>query len=362
MPSNSSASLGDWTMVQFSKDDAVIDAIGKKPALLDLQPFPEELGKSEDDKARWQNLQAEIALPLLSKGQLVGVLVLGPKANGEAYYKEDIELLETLGDQINIALENALLTEELREQERLKKELEVARRIQLSSLPQRDPDVAGLEVTGVSIPALEVGGDYYDYLNFADGRFGVVVGDVSGKGTSAALYMSQLKGILKTAVKFHRSLKELITEVNALTFGSIEESSFITLTCGVFDLKNRKMHLVRAGHLPLIHYSAKKKLSARISPKGIGIGLENGEIFRRELQEQIVSFQSGDVFLFYTDGIVEACGESDDEIEGQKLLEMLHANGALSAKDLREKILSELQTDTALAQKDDMTLVVVRVL
>lgn len=358
----SSRGIGAVAPVHFSNDDAVIKALHDKPALLDLSPFPEHLHAPDDEKARWDELQAEIVLPLLSKRELVGVLILGPKADDEPYYKEDIDLLETLGDQINIALENALLTEELREQERLKKELEVARRIQLSSLPQSDPEVPGLEVTGISIPALEVGGDYYDYLEFPDGRFGVVVGDVSGKGTSAALYMSQLKGILKTAVKFHSSLKELMAEVNALTFGSIEESSFITLTCGVFDLKNRNLHLVRAGHLPLIHYSAKKKTSMRIAPKGIGIGLENGRLFKKELQEKVVPIHSGDVLLFYTDGIVEACDEPGDEVEGRKLLEILEQNGRHHAHDLREKIISQARTNSAGIQKDDMTLVVVRVL
>ncbi len=350
------------TLVRFASRDAVTEWLRKKPALLDLVPFPDHLNASADEKARWRELQTEIVLPLLSKDQLVGVLSLGPKAKDESYYKEDLELLETLGDQINIALENALLTEELREQDRLKKELEVARRIQLSSLPQTDPDVPGLEVAGVSIPALEVGGDYYDYLIFPDRRFGVVVGDVSGKGTSAALYMLQLKGILKTAAKFHHSLKELMAEVNALTFGSIEESSFITLTCGIFDLNQRKLHLVRAGHLPLIHYSARKKSCARIAPKGIGIGLENGQLFKKQLQELVVPFHPGDAFLFYTDGVVEAHSEPDEELEGTKLLEILQQNGWQCAKDLRDTIIaSTREVLTMASQKDDMTLVVVRV-
>lgn len=359
----SSSRIESLQSLRFSRNDAVIEALSRKPALLDLSPFPSHLSASDDEKAHWQNLQTEIVLPLLSKGSLIGAISLGPKTKDEPYYKEDLELLETLGDQINIALENALLTEELRQQERLKKELEVARRIQLSSLPQSDPQVHGLEVTGISIPALEVGGDYYDYLDFPDGRFGVVVGDVSGKGTSAALYMSQLKGILKTAAKFHDSVKELMTEVNALTFGSIAESSFITVTCGVFDLKKRNLHLVRAGHLPLIHYSAKKKSCARISPKGIGIGLENGRVFQKELEEKVVPFHSGDIFLFYTDGVVETRDKPEEELEGAMLMEILQQDGWHSAYDLREKIVSTAHSQfDASSQKDDMTLVVVRVL
>jgi len=347
--------------VAFSNNDVVIASLQHRLRLLDLSELNHP-NFSDDEKNRWQRLKSEIVFPLLSQGELVGALSLGEKENAEPYYKEDLELLETFGDQINIALENALLTEKLREQERLKKELEVARRIQLSSLPQTDPQVTGLEISGISIPALEVGGDYYDYIQLADGRFGVVIGDVSGKGTSAALYMSQLKGILQTASKFHHSLADLMTEVNTISFDTMEEKSFITLSCGAFDLSARNLKLVRAGHLPLIHYSAKDKSSRRIMPRGIGIGLEDGKIFKDELEEAEIAFGSGDVFLFYTDGIVDPGSPVEEEVEGNRLVEVLQANGWESASSLREKIIALVQAVAGeAAQKDDMTLVVVKI-
>jgi serine phosphatase RsbU (regulator of sigma subunit) len=347
--------------VKFSNNDIVIASLQHRLRLLDLSALTHP-NFSDDEQNRWQRLRSEIVFPLLSQGGLVGMLSLGEKENDEPYYKEDLELLETFGDQINISVDNALLTEKLREQERLKKELEVARRIQLSSLPQADPQVSGLEISGVSIPALEVGGDYYDYIQLADGRFGVVIGDVSGKGTSAALYMSQLKGILQTASKFHHSLTDLMTEVNTISFDTMEEQSFITLACGAFDLSSRKVRLVRAGHLPLIHYSAKDKSSRRIMPRGIGIGLEDGRIFKDELEEIEIAFGSGDVFLFYTDGIVDPGSPVDEEVEGNRLVEVLQANGWESASLLREKIIAQVQAVAGeTAQKDDMTLVVVKI-
>lgn len=347
----------------FTTEDKAIKQLQNTKQLLDLSALLDQSGQiSPDEKKRWLLLDAELLMPLLSRGELCGMLSLGIKGEDDPYYKEDLDLLSNLGDQVNISLENAILTEELREQDRLKKELEVARRIQISSLPQKDPQVAGLDISGVSIPALEVGGDYYDYLSFPDDRFGVVIGDVSGKGTSAALYMSQLKGVLQTASRHHRSLKDLMIEVNAITFDSIELQSYITLMCGAFDVKARKLQLVKAGHLPLIHYSARDRSFRELAPRGLGIGLEQGIIFQTELEEAQITFAPGDIFLFYTDGIVDARNSDGEEFEAKALLKVIEENGWDTAGDLRERIISQVRQFTAGAsQVDDMTLVVVKV-
>jgi sigma-B regulation protein RsbU (phosphoserine phosphatase) len=347
---------------EFKPADKIIKLLQERQQLIDLSSLEEQVGEiAAEEKSRLEKLRAELVLPILSKKSLTGLLALGSKAGNEPYYKEDLELLATLGDQINISFENALLTEKLREQDRLKKELEVARRIQMSSLPQADPQIPGLEISGVSIPALEVGGDYYDYLNFADGRFGVVIGDVSGKGASAALYMSQLKGMLQAGAKHHLSIKDLFVEVNAITFQSLASQSFITLLCGAFDVPARQLRLARAGHLPLIHYSALERVCRQLIPKGLGVGLENGPLFKNELEEIELRFDPGDVFLFYTDGLTEARDALGNELETSWMEKIIRANGYASAIALREKIISQLrQLTTADSPKDDMTLVVVK--
>ncbi|MCG3119307.1 MAG: hypothetical protein ALAOOOJD_01694 [bacterium] len=347
---------------EFKPNDRIIKLLQERQQLIDLSSLEEQAGKiSAEENSRLEKLQAELVLPILSKKNLTGLLTLGSKAGNEPYYKEDLELLATLGDQINIAFENALLTEKLREQDRLKKELEVARRIQLSSLPQADPQIPGLQISGISIPALEVGGDYYDYLNFSDGRFGVVVGDVSGKGTSAALYMSQLKGMLQASAKHHHSLRDLVIEVNALTFQNLAAQSYITLLCGAFDVTARKLSLVRAGHLPLIHYSAAERVFRQLLPKGLGVGLEDGHIFKNQLEEIELAFAPGDVFLFYTDGLSEARDRQGHELETAWMENIVRANGYTSAQELREKIVTQLQQlTTTHSSPDDMTLIVVK--
>jgi sigma-B regulation protein RsbU (phosphoserine phosphatase) len=348
--------------LRFTSQDKLIRRLMSTQQIVDLSALQEQQDfLSADEKARWEVLETELAMPLRAKGRVCGFFSLGMKDDDEPYYKEDLDLLAMLCDQVNISLENAILTEELREQDRLKKELEVARRIQLSTLPQNDPEVAGLDVSGVSIPAFEVGGDYYDYLDFTDGRFGVVIGDVSGKGTSAALYMSQLKGILKTASRYHRSIKDLLIEVNSITYKNIEAQAYITLMCAAFDIETRQLSLAKAGHLPLIHYSAGDRRCRQLIPKGIGIGLEQGEIFKAELEETRLGFGAGDVFVFYTDGVIEARNPDGEEFETEPLLNLIQQNGWASAAELRDRIISQVREFAGEAsQRDDMTLVVVK--
>ena len=150
--------------------------------------------------------------------------------------------------------------------------------------------------------------------------------------------------------------------VNSVTFKSIEKKSFITLTCGAFDLKRRKFQLVRAGHLPIVYYCAKDRTCNELTPTGIGVGLEEGEVFDQALEEMEVSFAAGDIFLFYTDGIDEARNMKGEQLDITTLSALIRSNGHNGALELREKILSEVEvTHDNTAQKDDMTLVVVRI-
>jgi sigma-B regulation protein RsbU (phosphoserine phosphatase) len=349
--------------LQFIGEDSVIKKLFVKQQLLNLADLTDDDTPGKSELAKWEALKTEMVMPLWSQGNLLGFLSIGPKPRREPYFKEELDLLESLSDRVNISLENALLTEELRQQDRLRKELEVARRIQTISLPRVDPVVPGLSVSGLSIPALEVGGDYYDYLTLTDGRFGVVVGDVAGKGTSAALYMSQLKGILNTASKYHSKLCDLAAEVNSVIYNDIDLQFFITLTIGAFDVHARKLHMVRAGHPPLIHYSARRQRCHELVPSGIGIGLEGGKIFKKQLREEIVSFNSGDVFVFYTDGVVESRNRKGEEFETEFLKNVLQASSHASAMELRDEIVAQVRSFSDNSnQKDDMTLVVVKAL
>ena len=300
-------------------------------------------------------------LPIRFKDKLVGALLVGEKLSEAGFHEEDLHYLAAVAKQASLAIENASLYEELAEKERMKHELEIARRIQLASLPQTTPRVPGLDIAGISIPALEVGGDYFDYLNGKPDQITVIVGDVSGKGTSAALYMSKVQGILRSLHDFGLSPRELFIRANHLLRDALDRSSFVTSIGACFEASTRKLRLARAGHLPLYHYQARTGSIDRITPKGLGLGLDDDRLFAAELEERSVSYETGDVFLFVTDGVTEAQGESGGEFGEESLTEILSKKSTEPAQRIRDHVVSAVKSFVNDEyQHDDLTLVVVK--
>lgn len=246
-------------------------------------------------------------------------------------------------------------------QERLQKELAVAGIIQKHSLPHRNPVLAGLDIAGVCISATEVGGDYYDYLELGERKLGLLVGDVSGKGTSAALYMSKLQGIVRALQHLHHSPAQFLTAVNDLIYGTIEKNSFITLTYAVFDLNKRQVLLCRAGHNATLRLQGNDH--HLLIPRGLGLGLARREIFARETEEMILPLNSHETFVFYTDGLVEARNLSGQEFGEESFVKMVAQYRNLRAEPLKQKIIEEAQRFMGYAtQHDDMTVLVAKVM
>lgn len=300
-------------------------------------------------------------VPIRSKDVVIGVLLVGEKQSEAALNDEDIEFLGVAARQASVAIENAFLYEDLAEQERMKHELQIARRIQLESLPQKTPHVFGLDIDGASIPALEVGGDFFDYLNGQEKKITVIVGDVSGKGTSAALYMSKVQGIFRSLHTFELTPADLFIRANKLLCMDMEKKSFVTVIGAAFDTDQRLMTFVRAGHLPIFHYRAKEQTIRAIIPKGIGIGLNAAGAFVSELEQQSLSYQENDVLLFITDGITEARNEAGDEFGEERLTGILQASSAKGAHDIKNDILAAVKSFSQEAiQNDDQTIVVVK--
>jgi len=347
-----------WDDICLTSAPAMVDEIQK---FKNESRFSVEFLPSESKEEFMKNGFCHI-IPIRFKDRLVGTFIVGEKLSESPLHLEDLTFLTTVAKQASLAIENTFLYEELTEQERLKHELEVARRIQLASLPQSTPKISGLDISGASIPALEVGGDYYDFLNGAAG-FTVIVGDVSGKGTSAALYMSKIQGILRSLHEFNLSPRELFIRANHLLYKDLEKKSFITAIGAYFDSSKGSLVLARAGHLPLFYYHAKSKQVKWVTPKGLGLGLEQAEVFADELEEEVIDYQPGDIFLFVTDGITEAQTHNGGQFGEEKLSEILAASSSFDANKLRDKVLSEV---TLFAEDrlphDDQTVVVVKAL
>jgi serine phosphatase RsbU (regulator of sigma subunit) len=256
-----------------------------------------------------------------------------------------------------------VLLREQAEKERLEEELRIARAIQMSLLPREGAvTVPGLRVAALCTPAAEVGGDYYDLLPLSGTRLGVLVADVSGKGTSAALYMAELKGLVLSLSRIHDSPARLLAEANCILAANMDSRSFITMTYAVVDVGTRKMRFARAGHSPIIQLEAATGETRVLTPPGLGLGLDRGPRFEQIMEEAEVPLHSGDVFLFFTDGLSEAMNAEAELFGEGRLRRIMEESRALGSEGIRERILGEIRDFAAGAPPaDDMTLVLFKV-
>ena len=256
------------------------------------------------------------------------------------------------------------LLREQAEKERLEEELRIARQIQMSLLPaQGSVTLPGIRIAALCLPAAEVGGDYYDLLPLSDTRLGVLVADVSGKGTSAALYMAELKGLVLSLSRIYESPAKLLIEANRILAANMDSRSFITMTYAVVDTALGVMRYARAGHNPIIHLEAASGRTRVLVPQGLGLGMDRGERFEEILEEAVVPLRKGDLFLFFTDGLSEAMNERS-ELFGESRLRQIVEGAAegLSSEEIKERILGEIRGFVGdAAPHDDMTLVVLKV-
>lgn len=259
------------------------------------------------------------------------------------------------------------LLQQKAEKDRLEQELLIARRIQMSLLPQGIQAFPGVAMTGHCEPAREVGGDYYDVLPLDDHRLGLLIADVAGKGTSAALYMAELKGIALSLSQYHASPKRLLVDADRILSHHLDARSFITVTYAVIDTRARTLTYARAGHCPLIHVPGPQAASRApqiLIPDGMVLGLQldhRGDMFERILQEATLPLVSGDLVLLYTDGITEAMNAAGDCFGDLRLAQLVRDHADLSTAEIRDVILREVRLFSGVtAQQDDLTLLVLR--
>jgi sigma-B regulation protein RsbU (phosphoserine phosphatase) len=290
---------------------------------------------------------------------------------GDFTHRINIRSRDQLGEladsfnQMTGSIENLLQT--AAEKKRLEEELRIARQIQMSLLPRGSLDFPGIGVTALCVPAREVGGDYYDFFPLGEDRLGVLIADVSGKGTSAALYMAELKGLVLSLSQIYQSPRQLLMEVNRIISENLDTRSFITMTYAVIDLAAGVMTFARAGHTPLIYLSggASNPEVQVLAPSGIVVGLRipgATEKFAELLEEDRVGLHSGDVLVLYTDGITEAMNAQSDLFGEGRLGRLVAEHGHLESGELRERILREIEVFVGNAdQHDDMTMILIKV-
>ncbi|MFC1554983.1 PP2C family protein-serine/threonine phosphatase [candidate division KSB1 bacterium] len=250
----------------------------------------------------------------------------------------------------------------LAEKARIKRELEIARDVQESFLPSTTPNVSGAEIEALCQPAQEVGGDYFDFFPYDENRVGMLIGDVSGKGVSAAFFMTMVKGIVKTLTREYESPKEILSNLNNIFYENAPRGVFISVIYALFDFKKKELIFARAGHLPILIRQKNRDEIQQLVPKGMAIGLDRGEKFDKALEERTVTFDPGDLFLFYTDGVSEASNNKGEEFGDERLNRIISKYA-----DNRPDRLIEMIRDSVLrfsgkaGRQDDIAVIAVKI-
>jgi serine phosphatase RsbU (regulator of sigma subunit)/HAMP domain-containing protein len=302
-----------------------------------------------------------LIIPVIIKNEVNGILLLSSKKSNLPYTDREKTFLTTLIGQGGFAIESAYLYEELKHRERIKQELEIARRVQADLLPQGNLQIEGLDIDGICIPAAEIGGDYYDYFLIDNHTVGIAIADVTGKGTSAAFYMAMVKGMMLSLSSIHLSPKQLLTELNKRIFGKVDRRVFITMIYAVIDVSKKSLKFARAGHNALIMRCAEESKAKCLIPAGMGLGLEKGELFSTTISEKRIKLKPGDTIIFYTDGVSDAMNHKREEFGEERLIEIIENISHNNSSQIRQIIihaLNEFVKDTP--QHDDITMLTIR--
>ena len=303
-----------------------------------------------------QGVRSVLAVPLGVSEKVFGIIYAdSPIAEGR-FTEDHLKVLTTLASVAAIRVENARLVEARFQQERLERELQLAMEIQQRFQPTAPPVVTGYEFQGISFPCYEIGGDYYDFIQREDGRLVIALGDVSGKGTAAALLMSSLHASIHAQTGSHDSLVETISAVNRYLADNIPSNRFVTLFYAELDPESGALSFLNAGHNPPLIVHAAGTVE-QLASGGLPLGIKANAEYR----EGRTTLQRGDVLVIYSDGVTEAASPNGEEFGPTRLYEVVSRNVDSSAAGIRDRIESALTKFSQGTQAaDDITLVIVK--
>ncbi|CAN5201481.1 hypothetical protein BH23BAC3_BH23BAC3_16120 [soil metagenome] len=250
---------------------------------------------------------------------------------------------------------------ELKKDERIKQELQIARIVQKSFLPGKMPVGKGIDFAAICKPAYETGGDYYDFIKINDDQLAVTIGDVSGKGIEAAFYMTFTKGVLHALCSETNSTVEILSKINSLFRKNARKGTFISLVFGIIDYKNNTFRFSRGGHNPILHFSAENGTVKEYTPPGIALGMAGDELFRQHISESVINLKKGDLIVLFTDGVVEATNGRGDFYGDTRLNSIIKRNSRLSADKILKAVTKDLyEFGEGSDLHDDMTAIVIK--
>ncbi len=299
--------------------------------------------------------KSEIVLPIKIDGRIIGVLNLESNKGG-AFNRKGLELITVFASQAAISIERAILHKKMLDSQRLEEQLAIARQIQATFLPKAKPSLAGYDIAGVNIPSGEVGGDYYDFIRIIEHHTGISIADVAGKGIPASLIMASFRASLIAEIRNNYAIRVICKKVNALIYESVERENYVTAVYGVLDSKNDIFTFTNCGHnQPIL---LRRDDRVEFLKEG---GLALGVVPDTDYEERPIFLQSGDLILFYTDGVTEARGLSGEEFGQGRLMSIMKDCRKLSAEEIIHKIYDEVKKFASESHIfDDLTMIALK--
>ncbi len=341
------------SMAEIVSDEffTALNAINQASSVSDL-PSEHAVVKRELER-----LQMKIIVPMMMQNVTSGILCLGEKIGGGEYTQSDREFLYSVGSLAMISLENVRLFVEELEKQRMEDELNIAREIQRGLLPSTLPKIPDYEIVAVNVSSKQVGGDTYDVIQLSPTKYVIAIGDVSGKGTPAALLMANVQATVRALVSLDLPLPELTKRMNNLIFNSTSTDRFITFFWGILDTQNNTFKTINAGHNPPYLVSRDGTFS-RLEKGGIILGILPTSV---AYEEEITEINPGDLIVLFTDGVSEAMNAEGMEFGEERVERVLQNYYPESV----EKILFQLQTSLreyilGAPQSDDITLLLLK--
>lgn len=299
-----------------------------------------------------------MAVPLQHAGKSFGVLVA--VRTERAFRNNDWDVFRSAAEQSAFGLGNALLHREVQEKRHLDNELRTAREVQQVLLPNEDPSWAGYRVRGTNIAARLISGDYFDYIDLPEGRHGVAIADVSGKGVGAGLVMATCRSALRAFAPGQAGPLAALSNLNVQLFGDMRQDMFVSMAYAVLDNGSGRVQMARAGHDAPLLFRKELGQVELLKPGGLALGIDRGPVFDRVTKELEFEMATGDVLLFYTDGLNEAENEHGEEYGRARLREEFLALAPSGSEGVVEGLQNSWREFVGeRKQMDDLTLVVV---
>ncbi|MBC8205626.1 MAG: SpoIIE family protein phosphatase [Kiritimatiellales bacterium] len=309
-------------------------------------------------------IQTLLIVPMRFGNEALGVLALINRTDGTAYTAGDLNLLQAMADQACVPIHYAGLRAALEHKKQIDRDIHAAQQIQASLLPQSLPHPEGVRLGAYNLPAYDIGGDYYDFIQIDEDHLGIAIADVAGKGIGGAMMMAVCQGILRTRAQQEQSPSGMLSELNRVLSANLAEDMFITILYMVLNTKTRELKFARAGHeRPLIcRGEGGHRTPEPLDSPGIAIGLADPEVFDRAIKDATIQLEPGDGIIVYTDGITEALNEEGEEWGLENLIRFIENAPPSDPEPLLTAIRNELNRYIGAQQQyDDMTLLALKV-